>query len=128
MSSRVAGVYTPAFVERLKSVTTHRVTSTVSLGFTPQPLLSDGAKSNSRSYSERVAGVYTPAFVERVHTTHTGRIQDECRWGLHPSLCLAPSHLIARTTLQNVSLGFTPQPLLSELAINRNGTTAIRVE
>ena len=37
----------------------------MSLGFTPQPLLSGGARADGVDGRDGVAGVYTPAFVER---------------------------------------------------------------
>ena len=62
---RVAGVYTPAFVERASRPGVSSRFWPVSLGFTPQPLLSECSDRPDREQAVRVAGVYTPAFVER---------------------------------------------------------------
>lgn len=61
----VAGVYSPAFVERLLVAVVPCPSRRVSPGMTPRPLLSaylyrSGAESGLRS----VAGIRPPAFVE----------------------------------------------------------------
>ena len=83
----VAGVYTPAFVERDCLLSSSSSWSTVSLGFTPQPLLSADLADEIRMGIRRVAGVYTPAFVERIPKMVILLYVFTCRWGLYPSLC-----------------------------------------
>ena len=63
---RVAGVYTPAFVERTPAARRGRHPAPVSPEFILRPSLSEPAGAvPRRPVPERVAGVYTPAFVER---------------------------------------------------------------
>ena len=61
---RVAGVYTPAFVERLGSVSRRPARGCVAGVYTPAFVERLGSVSR-RPARGCVAGVYTPAFVER---------------------------------------------------------------
>ena len=91
--SRVAGVYTPAFVERTtKGGAQSRCGASVAGVYTPA-FVERSFLRLSRSCDNGVAGVYTPAFVERTKSS----------WG-------SPQQ-------SRVSLGFTPQPLLSERCV-----------
>ena len=64
----VAGIRTPAFVERERRVVEHGVVD-VSPGFAPRPSLSDYQCMETNPAPESVAGIRTPAFVERASPT-----------------------------------------------------------
>ena len=61
----VAGVYPPAFVERLKILAFFNSFINVSPEFTLRPSLSGTLVRPPHDGRHRVAGVYPPAFVER---------------------------------------------------------------
>ena len=115
-SASVAGVYTPAFVERRESSTAGRCGRKVSLGFIPQPLLSDHAPPRPVHRDPGVAGVYTPAFVERLQFLLTNPAYMPVSLGFIPQPLLSEVlHLELIPDVRDVSLGFIPQPLLSVL-------------
>ena len=79
--ARVAGVQTPAFVERIGVVVTaHQFAlGEVSPEFRLRPSLS-GLRTDADTRSARgVAGVQTPAFVERARSTPSRRSRRRCR-------------------------------------------------
>ena len=85
----VAGVYTPAFVERRAWMELHRAGAVrVSPEFILRPSLSgDGRGARRRRRRAGVAGVYTPAFVERTQRSRN-------RWTtspVSPEFILRPS-------------------------------------
>ena len=86
---RVAGVYTPAFVERWSRLPRcWRSPAHVSPEFILRPSLSERVlMAPSRATSARVAGVYTPAFVERASMARDPRRPAEvCRRSLYSGL------------------------------------------
>ena len=82
----VAGVYAPAFVERLFDIAGGSHPPAVSLGFMLQPSLSAAMIQFESDADGGVAGVYAPAFVERLTCTKLGKKTYGCRWGLCSSL------------------------------------------
>ena len=89
----VAGVQTPAFVERLRTCCRRCRRASVSPGFRLRPSLSGAVAASRSSSPPGVAGVQTPAFVER-----------------------SPPRT-PRTRGCAVSPGFRLRPSLSELAL-----------
>ena len=89
----VAGVQTPAFVERAHAPHLGHVVETVSPGFRLRPSLSGQCQRQPPVALIRVAGVQTPAFVERVaargRTPHPRSVSPGFR--LRPSLSVVGS-------------------------------------
>ena len=116
-ASGVAGVQTPAFVERCRTIPPAGSGSPVSPGFRLRPSLSVRAAGlRRRGADRRVAGVQTPAFVERpsrgLGSGGPGRVSPGFR--LRPSLSGGARGGVRRGP-PLVSPGFRLRPSLSGL-------------
>ena len=122
----VAGVYTPAFVERDSGPANPYSYRAVSPGFILRPSLSvDGSSPSLKQSESSVAGVYTPAFVERA-TAATAPSPEPI---VSPGFILRPSlserrPLPQATRRYAVSPGFILRPSLS-VRKRRRGATAV---
>ena len=141
VSSGVAGVHAPAFVERSLASFTLSSSARVSPGFTPRPSLSvlprgrlPGAGRVSPGFTPRpslsgapghrigegaacVAGVHAPAFVERTTRVSTPPAPS-CVAGVHaPAFVERVGAPRWPRPACRVSPGFTPRPSLSVQAV-----------
>ena len=85
---RVAGVYTPAFVERSRRPLPSAPRNPRVAGvYTPAFVERRSRASESQGQADGVAGVYTPAFVERTGMPgRSGAARRRCRRSLYSGL------------------------------------------
>ena len=108
---RVAGVYSPALVERLMRDRGYTTKHFVSPGFTPRPWLSDSCVRDGEGRS--VAGVYSPALVERGNAATITNWRTSVAGVYSPALVERDWYGIPHPPTPRVSPGFTPRPWLS---------------